>query len=165
VNFYRCSYYLCWAEYKLEITASILIRKNKIIKMNNSSCSRSSKVSQGQVFRCDVCEKSFSQKGNLMVHWRTHTGEKPFPCDVCEKWFNTKSQLTVHRRIHTGEKPFPCDVCEKSFSQSCNLKVHRRTHTREKPNSVACVKSRPVNSAIQQYSEGGILAKSKIVYR
>ena len=29
-----------------------------------------------------MCDKSFSQKGNLAKHVRVHKGEKPYPCDV-----------------------------------------------------------------------------------
>ncbi|GBN23718.1 hypothetical protein AVEN_88851-1, partial [Araneus ventricosus] len=32
-------------------------------------------------FICSECGKSFKWKGHLVVHYRTHTGEKPFPCD------------------------------------------------------------------------------------
>jgi KRAB domain-containing zinc finger protein len=36
-------------------------------------------------FKCDVCDKGFSQNGNLQTHIRTHTGNKPYKCDICGK--------------------------------------------------------------------------------
>ncbi|GBN82738.1 Zinc finger protein 182 [Araneus ventricosus] len=84
-------------------------------------------------FFCPECGRSFIRKDYLVVHYRTHTGEKPYPCDMCPKRFSQKIALTNHLRTHTGEKPFPCDRCDKRFSRKSYLKDHSLTHSEERP--------------------------------
>jgi uncharacterized Zn-finger protein len=92
--------------------------------------------------KCEVCNKVFSTKGNLVRHKRTHIGDKPYQCDVCNKSFSKSGTLTIHKRTHTGDKPYQCDVCNKSFSKSGTLTIHKRTHTGDKPyQCVVCNKS------------------------
>ncbi|KAJ8943809.1 hypothetical protein NQ318_020881 [Aromia moschata] len=82
---------------------------------------------------CDTCGKGFSQKNKLRVHYRVHTGFKPYSCTYCAKSFTKKDYLVMHERVHSGEKPYSCEYCGKCFSQGAPLRIHLRTHTGEKP--------------------------------
>lgn len=82
---------------------------------------------------CHYCSKTFNSHSNLLIHLRTHTGQRPYICEVCNKAFSQSCNLVNHMRIHSGEKPFKCPHCDKAFTQSGNLNNHIRLHTNEKP--------------------------------
>lgn len=88
---------------------------------------------QEKMYVCEVCGKQFTQSRNLLVHSRSHTGERPFICNICNRGFSYSGDLKIHIRIHTGEKPHVCEVCNKAFSKQGKLKIHYRIHTGEKP--------------------------------
>ncbi len=91
-------------------------------------------------FACTLCDKSFTQKGQLFQHVAA-VHQKSFLCTLCDKSFCTKYYLTAHiNAIHKKLKPFSCTLCDKSFAEKGHLKrhfdaVHRKLR---KPKSFSC---------------------------
>uniref|UniRef100_A0A7M4F397 C2H2-type domain-containing protein n=1 Tax=Crocodylus porosus TaxID=8502 RepID=A0A7M4F397_CROPO len=85
----------------------------------------------GPRYLCAVCGRAFSQSSTLIVHWRLHSGERPYVCEECGRAF--RSDLVVHGRTHTGERPYCCPDCPKALAQSSHLATHRRSHTSKRP--------------------------------
>ncbi|XP_055623993.1 myoneurin isoform X3 [Toxorhynchites rutilus septentrionalis] len=63
-----------------------------------------SSTAQQQEKICTVCNKSFPSYASMIIHKRTHTGERPFYCDICNKGFNVKSNLLRHMRTLHGRQ-------------------------------------------------------------
>ncbi|XP_058486241.1 uncharacterized protein LOC131460023 [Solea solea] len=51
-------------------------------------------------FQCFLCDRSFSQRGSLNRHVRSHLGVRPFPCPCCPMTFSRQYRVTEHMRVH-----------------------------------------------------------------
>lgn len=101
---------------------------------------------------CSVCGKAFFERGNLDVHFRSHTGERPHSCTVCHKTFTRVFLLELHMRTHTGEKPFSCSFCDRSFRQRSDWKSHLSTHAGKQYSCNFCSKSYIKRSSLVQHN-------------
>ena len=67
--------------------------------------------------QCIICQRVLSCKSALQMHYRTHTGERPFKCKICGRTFTTKGNLKTHMGVHRAKPPLrallQCPVCHK----------------------------------------------------
>ena len=82
---------------------------------------------------CVICHRVLSCKSALQMHYRTHTGERPFKCRICSRAFTTKGNLKTHMGVHRAKPPMrmfhQCPVCHKKYANALVLQQHIRTHT------------------------------------
>ena len=62
------------------------------------------------------------------VRLKKQMPRKKLECADCGKQFSRPSHLEIHYRSHSGIKPFSCHVCGMCFSVKCNLERHQLTH-------------------------------------
>ncbi|CAH2324665.1 sal 1 [Pelobates cultripes] len=81
---------------------------------------------------CVICHRILSCQSALKMHYRTHTGERPFKCKVCGRAFTTKGNLKTHYSVHRAMPPLrvqhSCPICEKKFTNAVVLQQHIRMH-------------------------------------
>ena len=50
---------------------------------------------------CDLCEKTFTHRKDLLRHQCTIHGEKSFECPLCPYKTVRKDKLVLHQKVHT----------------------------------------------------------------
>ena len=76
-------------------------------------------------FRCNSCNKTFSNSQNLKNHHQSVHDENIFRGAVIfqNKWRN----FEAHKKSIDGKKGYKCDECEKRFILSISLKLHKKS--------------------------------------
>uniref|UniRef100_A0A3Q3K0S6 Homeotic protein spalt-major n=1 Tax=Monopterus albus TaxID=43700 RepID=A0A3Q3K0S6_MONAL len=81
---------------------------------------------------CIICHRVLSCQSSLKMHYRTHTGERPYKCKICGRAFSTKGNLKAHYGVHRANTALKmqhsCPICQKKFTNAVVLQQHIRMH-------------------------------------
>lgn len=162
---------ICGRTYKSKSALSVHLAMHNGLSPHGNSCSFSlwprlnltfgfefHKFHKFVIAECEMCGKTFTQRGALVRHMPMHTGERPHQvhlnenqmifcslihfidgfsffsqCEVCGKRFIHYSSFHMHQMIHTNEKKKKCNICGQEFRSNSHITRHLRTHTGEKP--------------------------------
>ena len=82
------------------------------------------KASETLTHSCVLCEFQSNDAFNLKIHYRKHSGEKPFECDQCQRPFAKKSDLARHQKTSCTNRLFKCGKCLRIFHVRRHLEEH-----------------------------------------
>ena len=67
--------------------------------------------------KCEICDATFALKQHLKGHISTvHERKRVFKCNICDKSFTQNCVRNHIAMVHEKVKPFKCDVCDLTFS-------------------------------------------------
>jgi len=110
-----------------------LVREATSASGSGDRCAGDSSTTSTDPNECVICHRVLSCRSALLMHYRTHTGERPYRCRLCGRTFTTKGNLKTHMAVHRGRiaaaasTQHRCRVCRLDFPGSVALQQHIRS--------------------------------------
>ena len=92
-------------------------------------------LNANEEFVCDICNQTFSKKGNLTRHKKSRheeivhsdaSEEFGCECDVCHETFTLKRNLLRHKKVKHEHAQLHCGICNASFVRKSHLDKHKQ---------------------------------------
>lgn len=95
--------------------ANIMDLYNKLFKTEFEPITMT-KIKKEKAFKCDLCTKSYVNKGSLRDHVQKHHLKiKNYECSICKKGFFDKYQWREHSKMHKRRESKQCTLCDAVF--------------------------------------------------
>ena len=80
-----------------------------------------------KLFKCfyDGCNRSSNHPKDLKRHTATHQQIK-FKCEMCDKTFSQKCLLKCYAAVHTNVMLYHCPICNAGFEHNNQLYRHKK---------------------------------------
>ena len=87
-------------------------------------------IHEGIKNQCEFCDAVLAGENSLARHIQVvHMGIKPHKCELCSRSFRERGYLRSHMKRHNNERDFKCDLCPKSYFREEHLRNHKlRVH-------------------------------------
>ena len=87
---------------------------------------------KNEVFKCQICPKSFSNKYSLQKHAKVHEDSQRYVCSQCNKSFHKhhflKSHIALEHQKEGNNGKVTCPKCDKTFEYESQMKRHFSRH-------------------------------------
>lgn len=70
-------------------------------------------------WECQICSKTFVDKGHFLGHVNKNIGKKPFKCPKCKQQYTYKASFRRHVKSCSDPtaKSFKCQKCDQIFEK------------------------------------------------
>ncbi|XP_077288397.1 uncharacterized protein LOC143912842 [Arctopsyche grandis] len=91
-------------------------------------------ITHGNPLSCKICNKVYHSVSNLNRHIGScHNGNIQHSCNECGKTLQSATGLRMHMLKHKVGQYLMCATCGKKFTQQANLKIHMESHVNSNP--------------------------------
>ncbi|KAG6465051.1 hypothetical protein O3G_MSEX014905 [Manduca sexta] len=140
-------------QFKCSPCELVFPNKEKLIAHRRERQCRRPVQKQSTSHKCNTCGKEFPIVARLKNHMLVHTNTFNFFCDLCPYKCKYKYYLVMHMRTHTGEKPYKCSQCNATFVNPSNLNKHKLTHQEKQFKCLLCEKAFRTNKLLREHHE------------